>query len=378
MTIRRRALFPVCLFVLVWASAGMKTTAQTVVVPRIMQGAEGNFYSCYPFDVGIYNFKSMRYQQVYAAYEFMDVAGPVLITRIGFRPDGRYGWTFDEVLPNLQINLSTTTAGPDALSTTFAANIGADDTMVYSGPLHISSQFSGPSGGPMDFDIQITLTTPFLYDPSAGNLLLDIRNIGGGTLYTPFDAHSGLGDSTSCVYSWGTDSVQDPAGYDGGIVSFGLVTQFTFGTVIDTNTETMLVPVDIKPQGCPNRWNIKSEGVLPAAILGTQDFDVTTVDPASIRLQGVAPLRYAIEDVATPYEPYTGKTKASDCSAQGPDGHKDLTLKFDSRELLASLGREPDDGEVLTLILTASLKEAAGGTGIQGEDVVVVLKKVGK
>ncbi|MBN1391621.1 MAG: NHL repeat-containing protein, partial [Sedimentisphaerales bacterium] len=60
------------------------------------------------------------------------------------------------------------------------------------------------------------------------------------------------------------------------------------------------VMVDIKPGVCPNPVNVKSKGVLPAAILGTADFDVTKIDPASIRLAGVAPLRSAYKDVAAP------------------------------------------------------------------------------
>jgi hypothetical protein len=361
---------------LAWTLAAMGASAQTAVVPSSRQASDGNSDNLFPFSVGQfpYGLQSMRYQQVYAASEFTAAGGPVLITRISFRPDADWGGPFDGVLPEVQINLSTTKAGPDTLSTTFSANVGADDTMVHSGPLHLSSLFSRSLSGPMDFDINITLATPFLYDPAAGNLLLDVRNIGGGILGVAFDAEQQRGDSTSCIFSTGINGVQDLQGFNANIFSFGLVTQFTFGTAGPT-----LVAFDIKPQGCPNTWNIMSQGVLPAAILGSQGFDVTTVDPESIRLAGVAPLQSAIEDVAAPYEPYSGKTKASDCTAQGPDGHNDLLLKFDSSALLTAiqetLGREPLDGEVLTLVLTGSLKEAAGGAGIQGEDVVVIIKK---
>ena len=41
------------------------------------------------------------------------------------------------------------------------------------------------------------------------------------------------------------------------------------------------VGVDIKPGSCPNPFNTKSKGVLPVAVLGTKDLDVTTVDWAS-------------------------------------------------------------------------------------------------
>ena len=71
--------------------------------------------------------------------------------------------------------MSTTTASAGTLSTTFASNVGADDTTVYSGPLTISSAFTGPAVGPMDMDIVVKLQTPFTYNPTNGNLLLETR-----------------------------------------------------------------------------------------------------------------------------------------------------------------------------------------------------------
>jgi hypothetical protein len=43
------------------------------------------------------------------------------------------------------------------------------------------------------------------------------------------------------------------------------------------------VEVDIKPGSDPNSINLKSKGVIPAAILTTDDFDATTVDPLSVQ-----------------------------------------------------------------------------------------------
>ena len=107
-------------------------------------------------------------------------------------------------------------------------------------------------------------------------------------------------------------------------------------------------------------------GVLPAAVLGTEDFDVTTVDIDSISLVYVAPLRSAIEDL-------------------DEDGFDDLTLKFDTQELLQAIeGSLPEedgkpaelaDGELITLFLTGKLLD---GTSIIGEDDVVIKKKDGK
>ncbi len=134
------------------------------------------------------------------------------------------------------------------------------------------------------------------------------------------------------------------------------------------------VPVDIKPQSCRNPLSTTDKGVLPVAIVGTEAFDVTQVDPASVELAGVSPLRWALEDVATPFEPYVGKVDAYDCTTLGPDGFMDLSLKFMNQEIVAALG-PVSDGDVLVLQLTGNLKPEFGGTPIVGEDVVVIVAK---
>lgn len=133
------------------------------------------------------------------------------------------------------------------------------------------------------------------------------------------------------------------------------------------------VPVDVKPGSCPNPLSVGSRGVLPAAILGTATFDVTEVDPATVRLEGVAPLRWALEDVAAPFEPFTGKAEAMDCTTEGPDGFLDLTLKFEVTEVVTAMG-EAQDGEVVVLTLHGALHD---GTPIVGEDVVVIIDRGG-
>jgi hypothetical protein len=134
------------------------------------------------------------------------------------------------------------------------------------------------------------------------------------------------------------------------------------------------VYVDIKPGSCPNPFNLKDKGVLPVAVLGTNDFDVTTIDPATILLTregydvGVSPLRWAYEDVATPY---TGEPGG--CHALKGDGHLDLTLKFESQMVKTTLGLAAEAGNTIPLLITGNLKEEAGGTAIEGSDYVRVL-----
>jgi len=132
------------------------------------------------------------------------------------------------------------------------------------------------------------------------------------------------------------------------------------------------VAVDIKPGSCPNPLKLKSKGVLPVAILGTEDFDVNTIDIASVRLEGVAPIRSGLEDVATP----AADGNECECSEEGPDGYTDLTLKFkrqDVVEQLAIVAGELVHREEMVLTLTGTLCD---GTEIEGTDCVVIVGKV--
>jgi len=178
--------------------------------------AEGNSNNSYPFNLGFFG---AGYQQVYNATEFSSLSGPELITQIAFRPDGTFGNAFSSTLPFVQIHLSTTEHVADALSATFANNVGADDMVVFSGALALSSANTG--GGPKDFDIVVNLKTPFLYDPSRGSLLLEVRNFGGGST-TLFDSDSSNPDGTSRLYARGGPNVT------GSTDTNGLVTRFTF------------------------------------------------------------------------------------------------------------------------------------------------------
>jgi len=144
----------------------------------------------------------------------------------------------------------------------------------------------------------------------------------------------------------------------------------SLGDWIDVSTVEQVF-IDIKPQSCPNPVNIKSKGVLPVAVLGTEDFDVTAIDPASIRLEGIAPIRSSVEDVSTPY---VNPQDECDCTIEGEDGFADLTLKFDTQEIVGVIG-EVTDGETLVLTLTGELFD---GISIEGKDCIIVLSKGNK
>jgi hypothetical protein len=73
--------------------------------------------------------------------------------------------------------------------------------------------------------------------------------------------------------------------------------------------------IDVKPCSDPNSINLKSKGVVPVAVLTTDDFDATTVDPATVSFASALPLRWTVEDVC----PF--------------DGRDDLLFHFEAQEL---------------------------------------------
>lgn len=312
-----------------------------LVIPGSLENVDGNGGNIFPFGLGL----SYRYQQVYAASEF-DPSAPVLITEIRFRPDFLTGDSFSVVLPDVQVNLSTTNRALDALSPTFADNVGADDTIVSDGALALSSSATG--AGPFEFDIVIPLATPFLYDPLAGNLLLDVRNFGGGPHTTAFDSHNAAGDPISrATTTHISGDVDSPIATSND--TLGLVTKFVFGAA------AIEVVIDVRPGSSGNPVNLGAGGRIPVAILTTDDFDAATTDPDQPILLGdpdlagaAAPLRGTLEDV-------------------DGDGDLDLLLHFSMAELVAA-GAIDHDSQFLGLTATT-----LDGTAIGGLDIVTIM-----
>lgn len=196
-----------------------------LVVPNQWSTAFGDTGNLFP----LYSDQPIRYQQVFDSSQFSRLnPGGGLITRIAFRGHGP-GVPFTGTLPQLQVNLSTTGQSPDSLSSTFADNVGSDDKQVFSGPLPTAVTFTGDA---TNFEVVINLTTPFFYDPTKGNLLLDVRNTQGGTEVPPLqqelDGTLATGDSVSRAYNYG-DATATTVGQSGGVDekdTYGLITQF--------------------------------------------------------------------------------------------------------------------------------------------------------
>ena len=195
-----------------------------VVAPNGDATTEGNSNNVWPFSAGWFGTNSTsRDQQVYNASQFGASGSTLNIGAIAFRFDSAVNpQTETDFFPNIEIDLSTTVVSADHMSTAFGKNIGADDTVVYSGPLTLTGTALGQSPNP--FNLIINLQTPFLYNTARGNLLLDIKiNAPGSFPISALDADSTLGDGTSRLWSSTTGSVNDIIG---NADTFGLVTEF--------------------------------------------------------------------------------------------------------------------------------------------------------
>lgn len=200
--------------------------AATIILPT---ATEGNGNNATPFGLGSPYFAPQitgRYQQVYNAGAFSSF-GARTITELAFRLDQIVSSDpGSSTLGNVVVALAITAKNADGLDPMFANNLPGSVTTVYSGPLTFS--WSASSGPQRPFDFRIPLQQAFLYDPSVGNLLLDISVKGGNTLgsSTPvFDA-ANAADSVSRVRA----NSSAPDGWQltsGTADTFGLVTEFT-------------------------------------------------------------------------------------------------------------------------------------------------------
>ena len=140
---------------------------------------------------------------------------------------------------------------------------------------------------------------------------------------------------------------------------------------------TLSVYVDILPGVCPRVFNINGQGLLPIAVLGTNDFDTSTIDPSTINLMRdgsagkIAPFRWHYEDVASPS---VSENESCQCHMAGADGHDDLILEFDIYKLVKLLDLQKFAGNNVVLNFTGTLQENASvqSSSLEGSDCISV------
>jgi hypothetical protein len=192
-----------------------------VVVPNAQTSSPGNS----PNDLTDTP-ADFQFQEDFGSGQFLGIGGDLLISQLAFRAAPDSG-PVNASISSASFSLSTTPYAPNnggsntLLTDTFATNLGPDNTVVYSGPVSLVSPGCTTSVCP--FDIVVSFTTPFLYNPSQGKLLLYLQATGFTATEGSLDAESfnfPPGGSVASLFGASGD-VSDTVNTAGDIVQFG-------------------------------------------------------------------------------------------------------------------------------------------------------------
>ena len=223
---QRRFGFAFILAAILGSCVATELRAAVVVVPNALATNDGN-------GSGTSNSgpASVRWLTIHDASQLGAPSGPSFLTQFAYRPDTILGQSGPRSF-NVQIYASTTSRSVAGLSTTFAENLGTNNTLVFGGTVILTTgNLPGP-GNTRQFDYVFPFTTPFLYDPAAGNLVLDLKIEASGSALT-FDTVSG-DPAIGRVFAFGSSTATT------GDIRASLVTQFTFEPIPEPATVALL------------------------------------------------------------------------------------------------------------------------------------------
>ncbi len=138
----------------------------TVVVPSHLENREGN-------DSSGVSTAGFRRQHIYLASGFDTVPeGGAWLVGHAYRADASQSEEVPTSFNDVKVTLSTTNLS--TISPNFGINLGESSVTVLEGSVDLNYPISGPAGGPNPFGDEYAYTTPFFYDPSQGNLIVEI------------------------------------------------------------------------------------------------------------------------------------------------------------------------------------------------------------
>lgn len=193
-------------------------------------------------------------QAVFPAADFAALGNkPHWLVYLTLRPDESVTSPRTVHWPEFESRLTTMPVGPPNLSLRFDDNLGSNSKLWYRGPMTAVAKVNGSGPGPREFyDFYYPAgVTPYLYDPSQGNLLLDTiarqgnspshrrdlvpsmqRTLGG----SPTATHGALGAGAVFQFTFiPVPALSNPA-WSGGQFQFTLTGETNVNYVIQAST----------------------------------------------------------------------------------------------------------------------------------------------
>lgn len=226
--------------IILMIGARCQVEADTLVIPTPLENTDANSESVFP--TALNSLGGFRVMQVYDAAPFLTASGgrPLAITQFALRPDAALQTMPGTMDITLKAYMSTTSRSPDGsspnfLSEVFADNIETSETLILDGLLPLTSAGAPGGGIPGPFDVRKPFVAPYVYDPTAGNLLLDLRieRVESSIIVTDFVRDDPAGAEVARILGISanapTATTMDPFGPP--FARTGLVTQFTWTVV---------------------------------------------------------------------------------------------------------------------------------------------------
>ena len=204
------------------------TGAETVTIPAGAETRENDRNTAVPFSAA----GNVSSQQIYSPSLFPVISAPgefFQLDGIGFRLSSRgtVGFGSQATFDRVEIVLST---GNGPFTTSFEQNHGDNILIVYDQALTLRGTVP-PGTTPSSFDLQIPFTNPFLYNPSEGALVVEIRKYGGGEVLSTLAGAevSGVTYYTKTIFGVGTAN------------NFGMETQISYQVVPEPSSLAFFV-----------------------------------------------------------------------------------------------------------------------------------------
>jgi len=223
------------------------------------------------------------------------------------------------------------------------------------GTVLVKDIVSGPSGSNLEWFTNV------------GGTLFFTAEIDGLGPESELWKSDGTETGTLSVHVFTTTQEDDPGEYEAAISSLTYFNGTIFFAADDPDTGSELwaydyilqVKIDIKPGSDPNSINCRNEkGVIPVAILTTNDFDATTVDHSKVTFEGAS---------ETHVDKKTGEPRRHEEDVDA-DGDIDLVFHFrlgdtalTCESIAGTLIGETFDGQAIEGSDTVRMVEGGGG-----------------